>query len=183
LSRGSSFSRDSLRDDVIPERDEDSELRPMSWSEEASEASSRESRGGFWIAEKPRRDISVNSFREANVDVAISSWSRLSCAEHLIARRSKPIFQVSASQTNNLKIARSSLASLELGLAWKLALANFRGFEAEVRLARSGQVEVKSYQWRAGIALAVQTNRSSRFCYFGELNVTKGPSNTSMESN
>ena len=52
LSSGSSFSRDSFRDDVIPEREEDSEVRPISGSDEASDASSKESRGCFWLSEK-----------------------------------------------------------------------------------------------------------------------------------
>jgi len=93
LSSGSSFSRDSLRDDVIPEREEDSEVRPISGSDEASDASSRESRGGFWISEKPRGDILVELFREPRVDITISSCSRLTRVQHLIVRRSKPAFQ------------------------------------------------------------------------------------------
>ena len=105
LSRGSSFSRDSLLDDVIPDREDDSEARPMSGSDEASEASSRESRGGFWISEKPRCDISADSFGEASLDVAISSWSMPRYAKHLIVRRFKAVFQVNVSQTDNLKMA------------------------------------------------------------------------------
>jgi hypothetical protein len=100
LSKGSSFSRDILREDVIPEREDDSEVRPISGSDEASEASSRESRGGFWISEKPRCDILVDCFREANVDLVISSWSRPSCTEHLITWLFKVTSRVSrASQT------------------------------------------------------------------------------------
>src|SRR5450432_1276449 len=57
-SKGSSLSRDSRREDVMPEREDDSEVRPISGSEEASEASSSESRGGFWISAKPKCDIS-----------------------------------------------------------------------------------------------------------------------------
>src|SRR5947207_5580220 len=83
LSKGSSFSRDSRREDAIPESEDDSEVRPISGSDEASEASSSESREGFWISAKPKCDISMNSFRGANVDLALPSWSRHSCTEHL----------------------------------------------------------------------------------------------------
>lgn len=62
LSKGSSCSSDNLRDEVMPEREDESEIRLSSGSEEASEASSRESREigeGFWVTEKPGRDITV----------------------------------------------------------------------------------------------------------------------------
>jgi hypothetical protein len=62
LSNGSSFSRDNLREEVMPDMEEDWEVRLSSCSEEASEASSRESRAdceGFWISEKPSRDMTI----------------------------------------------------------------------------------------------------------------------------
>src|SRR5271170_3858496 len=61
LSRGSSFSRESFREEAMPEREEDADDGKSSGSESASEASSRESRPGsckgFWISENPRRDM------------------------------------------------------------------------------------------------------------------------------
>jgi len=62
LSNGSSFSRDNLREEEMPEMEEDREVRLSSGSEEAREASSRESRAdceGFWISEKPSRDMTM----------------------------------------------------------------------------------------------------------------------------
>jgi hypothetical protein len=94
---------------------------PISGSDEASEASSRESRGGFWISEKPRCDISVNSVREANVDLAMSSWSRPSCTEHLICRFFKVTLFTQRYIADDLKLEKScnrlsvSWLDLELG--------------------------------------------------------------------
>jgi hypothetical protein len=62
FERGSSASSDSLRDDAAPDRDEEIDDRPTD-SDEARDASSSESRGG-WPAclsvEKPIRDMVSN---------------------------------------------------------------------------------------------------------------------------
>lgn len=63
LFKGSSSSSDIFRDELLPDLEEDSMLRLSSGSEEAREASSRESRassGGFWIWEKPSRDMMIS---------------------------------------------------------------------------------------------------------------------------
>ena len=44
---GSEFSKDNLRDDEVPVRDDDIEVRPDIGEDEAKDASSRESLGGF----------------------------------------------------------------------------------------------------------------------------------------
>ena len=72
LSRGSSFSSDNLREELIPDLEEDSDIRLSSGSEEAREASSRESRAtceGFWISEKPWRDMTVAGSQTAECDM------------------------------------------------------------------------------------------------------------------
>jgi len=59
--RGSEFSKDNLREEEVPDGEDDMEVRPDMGEEEANDASSRESLGGcedgVWRFEKPMRDI------------------------------------------------------------------------------------------------------------------------------
>src|SRR5271170_1023001 len=86
LSRGSSFSRESFREEAMPEREEDADDGKSSGSESASEASSRESRPGsckgFWISENPRRDMT----REGEVGFLFNS-----CCAHPRIRYPNPL--------------------------------------------------------------------------------------------
>lgn len=63
LERGSSFSRESLREDDMPDGEELRDPCSAVGVDEANEASSSESRSGwfkgFWSSEKPSRDIST----------------------------------------------------------------------------------------------------------------------------
>jgi hypothetical protein len=77
LSRGSSFSRDSLREEDGPDREDVSDVGRSSCSESASEASSRESRPGccrgFWISEKPGVGMVLDAEGQRDPGIIVAS--------------------------------------------------------------------------------------------------------------
>ena len=75
LSKGSSFSRDSLREEDMPDLEDVSDVGRSSCSESASEASSRESRpgSGFWISEKPGGGIVVGAGDQRDPGIIVAS--------------------------------------------------------------------------------------------------------------